>query len=71
VQNLFQPPNLLLTTILLPLAGAAWIWTIADKGKIPVRQSALVTTLITFVLTVLLLKDYQGGKALYGAVSLP
>jgi len=46
MENLLE--NLLPATILLPLAGAIWLWFIADKGKKVVRQSALLTTLFTF-----------------------
>lgn len=55
-------PTLLLTTIFLPLAGALWIWTAKDRGKVAYRQSAAVTTLFTFVLAAIVIANYQPSE---------
>ena len=40
-------PSLLVISLFLPLFGVLWIGVVARNGKIAVRQSALVTTLVT------------------------
>ncbi len=64
-------PTLLLTTIFLPLAGACWIWTAKDRGKVAFRQSAAVTVAFTFVMSVILIANYQPGDEPYAVWSIP
>ena len=54
--------SLLLATVFLPLAGAALVWILADKGQAVVRQSALITTLITCVLAGILISRFTPDK---------
>jgi len=63
--------NLLLMTIFLPLLGAVWIAVIARGGQAAVRQSALVTTVLTFVLAVLLLRELSPDGGVSARVDLP
>jgi NADH-quinone oxidoreductase subunit M len=63
--------TLLLTTIALPMAGALWIWTAKDSGKIAFRQSAFVSAAITLVLSAILIANYQPGTEAYAATSIP
>ena len=66
-----EMPNLLLATIFLPLAGALWVWLTAGGGQAAARQSALVTTLMTFGLACVLLSKYTPGDDPYAAFSVP
>src|SRR5687768_3826144 len=49
----------LLFTIFLPLAGAVLVWLLGAAGRADVRQSALVTSLVTLALAVYLIVEYQ------------
>ena len=51
--------RLLPASIFLPLAGALWICVIADKGKVAVRQSALVTTVLTALIAGWIVFHYE------------
>jgi NADH-quinone oxidoreductase subunit M len=51
--------QLLAFSLFLPLAGAMWIWVIADRGKVAVRQSALVTTLLTALIVGWIVFHYE------------
>jgi NADH-quinone oxidoreductase subunit M len=66
-----DPANLLLMTIFLPLLGALWIAVIARGGQAAVRQSALVTTVLTFVLAVLLLSHLPPDGSVAAQVDVP
>ncbi len=50
--------NLLLATIFLPIVGAFTAWLLASRGKAAVRQSALVTSVITLALVAFLVIRY-------------
>jgi NADH-quinone oxidoreductase subunit M len=52
-------PNLLLATIFMPLAGALLVLASAGRGRVAVRQSALVTSLVTLGMTAVLLANYE------------
>jgi NADH-quinone oxidoreductase subunit M len=51
--------NWLLFTIFLPLAGAVLVWLLGTAGRTDVRQSALVTSLVTLALAVYLIVEYR------------
>ncbi|NUQ62439.1 MAG: NADH-quinone oxidoreductase subunit M [Pirellulales bacterium] len=57
-------PNLLLATLLLPLAGAV----LAAGDRIRARQSALVTTVLTSLLAALLVSQYPPGAEAFAKV---
>ncbi len=59
--------NLLLVTIVFPLFGVALIALSARWGREAVRQSALMTSLITLVLAIVLVAHYPFGTATAGA----
>ena len=61
--------NLLLVTILFPLIGVALVALSARWGREAVRQSALMTSLITLVLAIVLIAHYPFGTAAAGAAS--
>jgi NADH-quinone oxidoreductase subunit M len=50
--------NLLIITIFLPLIGAFVAWMLAARGKQAVRQSALITSVLTLGTAVVLLIQY-------------
>lgn len=56
-------PSLLLVTIFMPLAGAILVLIGANRGQAAVRQSALVTSLVTLAMTAVLLANYDGQQA--------
>jgi NADH-quinone oxidoreductase subunit M len=56
-------PNLLLATIFMPLAGAILVLIGAAREQAAVRQSALVTSLVTLAMTAVLLFNYDGQQA--------
>ncbi len=58
---------LLLTTVLLPAAGALLV----EGSRAGPRRSALVTTLFTLALAVLLIVRYPGGTAAFALVEFP
>ncbi len=62
---------LLVATIFMPLAGALWIRVVASGGQQAVRQSALVTALVTLAMTALLVWNYPPGDAAYAETSFP
>jgi NADH-quinone oxidoreductase subunit M len=62
-------PTLLVATIFMPLAGALLIGFIAPNGHVAVRQSALVTALVTLGMTVVLLANYDSNEPVYAASS--
>ncbi len=64
-------PLLLVATIFMPLAGAIWISVIASGGQRAVRQSALVTSLVTLGMAAVLLVRFVPGESPYAAVSFP
>ena len=51
--------TLLVTTILMPLFGAAIVWAFASLGRSHVRVLALVQSLITLVLASVLILNYK------------
>jgi len=53
--------SLLLVIIFLPLVGAAMLWAMPEAGRKPARTLALVFTLLTLVLSVVLVSQYQPG----------
>jgi len=53
--------SLLLVIIFLPLVGAAMLWAMPEAGRKPARTIALVVTLITFVLSIVLVSQYEPG----------
>jgi NADH-quinone oxidoreductase subunit M len=59
--------NLLLLTIVFPLFGVALIALSARWGREAVRQSALMTSLITLVLAIVLVAHYPFGSATAGS----
>ncbi len=61
-------PNLLLATIFMPLAGALFVCAIARDAR-AVRQSALVTSLFTLGLTIVLVWNFVPGEGPYAALS--
>lgn len=61
--------NLLLVTILFPLIGVALVAMSARWGREAVRQSALMTSLITLVLAIVLVAHYPFGTATAGAAT--
>jgi NADH-quinone oxidoreductase subunit M len=62
-------PSLLLATIFMPLAGALLVLVGANQGQSAVRQSALVTSLVTLVMTAVLLANYDPGVEPYAQTS--
>jgi NADH-quinone oxidoreductase subunit M len=60
---------LLVATIFMPLAGACWIRVIADGGQTAVRQSALVTSLVTLLMAGVLVWNYTPGETSYAAAN--
>lgn len=62
--------RLLLTTLLLPVVGAALALLLGPFGRGAVRQSALVTTVLTFAASVALLWRFPGGDATFAASGL-
>ncbi len=61
---------LLLSTLLLPALGAVLVLLMGPFGRAAVRQSALVTAILTFAASAVLLVRYPGGDALFAASSL-
>ena len=57
-------PTLLLATLLLPLAGVI----LAGGDRARVRQSALVTTTLTFLLSAILVLQYSPGEEAFALV---
>ena len=53
----------LLLTIFLPSAGAALVWLLSGLGRSAVRQSALVTTMLTFAISAILVAKYPAEGA--------
>ncbi len=68
---MFTMPTVLLTTIFLPMAGALWIWTAKDRGKVAFRQSAAVTVVLTFIMSAILIANYQPSAQPYAEWSIP
>jgi NADH-quinone oxidoreductase subunit M len=62
--------NILFLTILLPAIGALISWSLASRGKVAVRQSALVTSAITLVLAGYLCIQYWTDQGLKGAYAV-
>jgi NADH-quinone oxidoreductase subunit M len=62
-------PMLLVATIFMPLAGAVMIALVARSGHVAVRQSALVTSLVTLGLTAVLLVNYETSEVGFASVS--
>jgi len=54
-------PSLLIATIFLPLVGVLLVGLFSKMGRFAVRQSALVTTLVTFALACVLVANYKSG----------
>ena len=52
-------PAILLTAIFMPLAGALLVLLGAGQGRAAVRQSALVTSVVTLALTAILVVSYD------------
>jgi NADH-quinone oxidoreductase subunit M len=59
--------NLLLVTIVFPLIGVALVALSARWGREAVRQSALMTSLVTLVLAIVLVAHYPFGTATAGS----
>ena len=59
--NGFSPSTHLILTIATPLVGAVVAWVIGSRGRQAVRQSALVTTLITLASAGWLIVRYLGS----------
>ncbi len=53
-----EPATLLLISLVLPVLGAAALWVVAPLGDRAVRGTALATTLVTFLLVVLVTAGY-------------
>jgi NADH-quinone oxidoreductase subunit M len=62
---------LLLATIFMPLAGALILCTLTGQDQVAVRQSALVTALVTLGMTAVLLWNYDAGRQPYALFSYP
>ena len=62
-------PTLLLGTIFTPLVGAVLVLAFAGVGRYAVRQSALVTVLLTLVMTAILLANADPAHEPYAASS--
>ena len=58
--------NVLLATILIPMAGALVAWLLASRGKAAVRMCALVTAGITLALAGHLVVQYWSDQGLKG-----
>ena len=56
-------PTLLLATIFMPLAGALLVLLAPASGQVAVRQSALVTSLVTLVMTAMLVGQLRRRAA--------
>jgi NADH-quinone oxidoreductase subunit M len=63
--------TLLVATIFMPLAGAVIIGFVARNGYVAVRQSALVTALITLGMAGALVARYPVGDAAFAEFSFP
>ncbi|MEX0979212.1 MAG: hypothetical protein WDZ48_10185, partial [Pirellulales bacterium] len=63
-------PTILLVTILLPAAGGLLVLALAQQGQIAVRQSALVTSLLTLLLVGVLVWNYEPKDQPYAASSM-
>jgi NADH-quinone oxidoreductase subunit M len=63
-------PTILLLTILLPAAGAVLVLALARQGQVAVRQSALVTSLLTLLFVGVLVWNYEPQDQPYAASSL-
>jgi NADH-quinone oxidoreductase subunit M len=64
---------MLIAAIFLPLVGAVWIWVIADRGHVAIRQSALVSSLLTALLAGWVVFHYEPvvpGEA-FASLTLP
>jgi NADH-quinone oxidoreductase subunit M len=64
-------PALLLGTIFTPLAGAVLALAFAPFGRYAIRQSALVTVLLTLGMTAVLLVNSDTSNESYAALSFP
>src|SRR5262245_45850953 len=66
-------PSLLLISLFMPLFGVFVIGLVASKGKVAVRQSALVTTLVTAGIVGWVVFHYQPVRegAAYPAFTMP
>jgi NADH-quinone oxidoreductase subunit M len=62
---------ILLLALFTPLAGALVVAALAPQGKQAVRQSALVTSLITLALAAVLVAGFDPAEQPLGAVALP
>ena len=60
-----RPEVLLLATIFLPALETVWIALVAGRSKDGARQSALVTTLVTFAMAAVLLAHYDDSVEPY------
>ena len=61
--------NLLVLTIFLPAIGALVVCALSGRGRIAVRQSALVTVLLTLVFVGVLVWNYEPDALPYAASS--
>ncbi len=62
--------TLLLVTIFLPLAGAGLMWVVAPLGRRYVRATALIVSLITLALAMILIAYFPADGVLEGGDSL-
>ncbi len=53
--------SLLLVIVFLPLVGAAMLWAMPEAGRGPSRTIALVFTVLTLALTIILVSQYEPG----------
>jgi NADH-quinone oxidoreductase subunit M len=60
-----DPALVLLATLAMPLLGVGIIWAGAPLGRRFVRQSALLTSLITLLLAIRVVTLFPGGEAVF------
>jgi NADH-quinone oxidoreductase subunit M len=62
--------NILLLTLLLPWVGVGLVWALAPRGGAAVRQSALVTSLLTLAGALWLVWRFDAGNGVFAASSV-
>ena len=60
--RLIRMSQLPLIMVLLPLLGALLVLAVARGGIVPVRRMVLTNVLLSFILSVLLVANYDPGK---------
>jgi len=66
-----RPSAILMATILLPLLGAGIVWARAPLGTGAVRQSALISTILTLLASLWLAWQFPVGADPFAVASLP